>query len=84
MSDCLDLFVRFLARDAIGNGNVEDFALAHIGDSSMAQTAERRADRLALRVENRGFEGYEDACFHRNSIIARQSAARADLGHANR
>ncbi len=71
MSDGLDLFVSFLAGDAIGNGNVEDLALAHIGDGAMAEPAECGADRLALRVEDRGFEGNEDASFHEKTIIAR-------------
>jgi hypothetical protein len=36
----------------------------------MAKAAERGADRLALRVEDRGFVGNEDASFHGKTIIA--------------
>ena len=70
VGDGLDLFVGFLASDAIRNRDVENFALAHIGDGAMAEAAEGGADRLALRVEDRGFEGNENASFHGSPIIA--------------
>ena len=44
--------------------DVEYFALAHAGDAGNAERLERALDRLALRIENAGFESDGDARFH--------------------
>ena len=40
--------------------------------AGIPEAVERRADRLALRVEHGGLQGDEDASFHGNSIISRE------------
>jgi hypothetical protein len=46
------------------HGDFEVFALANVFDAPMAESVERGANGLALRIEDRWFEGYVDAGFH--------------------
>ena len=56
VSDHFHILARLLRRDAIGNGDLEELALTHIFDAGVAETLERRANSLALRVKHRGLE----------------------------
>src|ERR1035441_8835338 len=47
--------------------DLEELALTDFGDGGEPEAVERRADRLALRVEDGGLGSYEYACFHGNS-----------------
>src|SRR6516164_6033607 len=63
--------------------DVEDLALAHARDAGDAERFERAFDRLALGIEDAGFEGDGDAGLHRGSAsidMARigQTASGAD------
>src|ERR1700681_3696839 len=50
---------------AIGDFDVEHLALAHARHAGNAERGERAFDRLALGIENPGFEGHRDAGLHR-------------------
>src|ERR1022692_222027 len=65
--DSLDVGLRLLPRDAARERDLEELALTDFGDPSEPEAVERRADRLALRVEDGGLGSYEYACFHGNS-----------------
>ena len=64
--DGFDVGLRLLARDTASERDLEELALADFGDRSEPEAVERRADRLALRVEDGGLGSYEYACFHGN------------------
>ena len=64
--DGFDVGLRPLARGAAGERDFEKLALTDFGNPSEPEAVERRADRLALRVEDGGFWSYEYACFHGN------------------
>src|ERR1035441_8942806 len=66
MRDSFDVLARLLPSDSLGERDIEALSLADIGDGLVAQSVKRRADRLALRVQHRGFEGNEYASFHGN------------------
>ena len=59
-----------LARQAVRKRDLEIFALPHCRDRGMAEAVQCGADRLALRVEDRGLQGDEDACFHEESQLS--------------
>src|SRR5262249_13852601 len=52
--------------------DVEHLALAHAGHARDAERPERALDRLALRVEDAGLEGYGDAGLH--GVLMRSAA----------
>ena len=52
---------------AVGDLDVEYLALAHARDPGDAERLERALDRLALGIENAGFECDGDAGLHRAS-----------------
>ncbi len=64
VSDGLDFALSLLAGDALGQCDVEEFALAHIGDAVIAETVEGRTDGLPLGVEDSGLQRDKDAGFH--------------------
>src|ERR1035441_1440167 len=64
--DGFDVGLRLLARDAARESDLEELALTDFGDGSEPETVERRAHRLALRVEDGGLRSYKYACFHGN------------------
>lgn len=64
VGESLDILLRLVARDAVGDRDVEAFALTDIRDIAIAQTVQRGANRLALRIEYGGLEENEDSCFH--------------------
>src|ERR1035441_757904 len=66
MRDSFDVLARLLPSDSLGERDIEALSLADIGDGLIAQSVKRRADRLALRVQHRGFKGNEYASFHGN------------------
>src|SRR5205085_84872 len=49
------------------NLDVEDLARAHAGDTHDPERLQRPLDRLALRVEDAGFQRDDDAGLHRAS-----------------
>ena len=63
--------LRLLARDAVGDRDVEELALADRRDAVIAEPVQRRADGLALRIENRGFKETKTRAFMGTPIIAR-------------
>src|ERR1035441_4994328 len=65
--DGFDVGLRLLACDAARERDFEELALTDLGDGSEPETVERRAHRLALRVEDGGLGSYEYASFHGNS-----------------
>src|ERR1035438_2895795 len=75
----LDVGLRLLARDAASERDFEKLALTDFGDPSEPEAVERRADRLALRVEDGGFRSYKYASFHGNFDyrMARRAIGRA-------
>ena len=64
--DGLDVLVGLLPRDAVGERDIEELALPHGRDGGIAETVERRANGLALRVQHSGLQRNEDASFHGN------------------
>jgi len=66
MRDCLDILLSLLPRDSLGERDIEAFSLAYSGDGLVSQPMQGGADRLPLRVEDRGFKGNEYASFHGN------------------
>src|SRR5262249_56221299 len=74
------LVERGVRRFAIGRFDldVEDFALPHARHARDAERFERAFDRLALRIENAGFEGNRDAGLHRLSCKRGYGANRFD------
>src|SRR5579859_1783397 len=71
VGDGFEILKRLLASDGVVERDLEILALTNAGNSRETQAVQSGADGLALRVEHRGLEGDEDACFHReNSIIA--------------
>src|ERR1035438_1366654 len=65
--DGFDVGLRLLARGAARERDLEELALTDFGDRSEPEAVERRADRLALRVEDGGLRSDEYASFHGNS-----------------
>src|ERR1035437_7760042 len=62
--DGFNVGLRLLARGATGQRDFEELTLTHFGDGGEPEAVERRAHRLALRVENGGLRSYEYASFH--------------------
>src|ERR1035438_9478677 len=65
--DGFDVGLRLLARGAARERDLEELALTDFGDPGEPEAVKRRADRLALRVEDGGLRSYEYASFHGNS-----------------
>ena len=65
--DFFELFLGFVAIPAVEIEN-EEFALADVGDLSVAETGEGVMNGLALRVENGALGHDPDVCFHGDSI----------------
>src|SRR3974390_3190722 len=65
ISGLLQEFFRLAAVADAVDLDVEHLALAHAGDALDAERAQRAFDRLALRIENAGFQRDGDARFHR-------------------
>src|SRR5262252_8887649 len=51
---------------AVGNLDVKYLALAHTRDAVDAERSQRPLDRLALGIENAGFQRHGDLSFHGN------------------
>src|SRR4051794_17626740 len=64
--DRFDVLLRLLPSDPVGERDIEELALPHGCDCRVAETVERRADGLALRVQHSGLQRNEDASFHVN------------------
>src|SRR5579862_1822320 len=73
--DAFDLRLGLFAAEAV-EGENEEFALADVFDFVVAERRESALNRLALRIEDRGFQHDPDVCFHaRNYIRPRDLAA---------
>ena len=64
MGDGFDLLLDVLAADTVGDGDVEKLTLADARYGFVAEAMEGGADGLALWIENRGLQRYENAGFH--------------------
>src|SRR5437867_4884885 len=60
----VDIFVRLLAADSGSERDLEELALPHLRDALVAQPVQRRADSLALRIEDSSFQGNKYASLH--------------------
>src|ERR1035438_6239674 len=69
MRDRFHIFLRLLPGHTVRDGDVEELALAHVGDGGVPQSRQRGADGLALRIEHGGFQRDIYASFHETSII---------------
>jgi glutamate racemase len=79
VGDGLDFAQGSLFCQTIGERDLEVFALPDVRDRRMAETVQRSAHRLTLRIEDRGLQRDENACFHgkfqlSHAIIDWQSA----------
>ncbi len=70
----LELFLRFVAAPAIEMQN-EEFSLADVAHSGVAEPGERMLDRLPLWIEYRTLWHYPDVCFHGVSITLPRTAS---------
>jgi len=64
MRNGLQIFDRLLARNAVGDGELEDFALPHVRDGRITQAMQCGANGLALWIENRCLGRNNYARFH--------------------
>jgi hypothetical protein len=80
MRDTLDLVASLLPRDAVRQRDLEELALADVGDPGVPEAVQRRADRLTLRVEYGGFQRYENASFHGKSDYLTRTAPNVLFG----
>ena len=64
VGDGFDFAACLFGGDAVGECDLEVLALADLRDGGVAESIERGAHRLTLRIENGGLQSDEDASFH--------------------